>query len=44
MKAYLDRGEGKHLVAKIASDYVFNIISKKNGPVLKAWTIDLKNG
>jgi 3-hydroxyacyl-CoA dehydrogenase/3a,7a,12a-trihydroxy-5b-cholest-24-enoyl-CoA hydratase len=44
MRSYLDRGEGKHLIPKIASTYVFEIITVKGGPVIKAWTIDLKNG
>ncbi len=44
MKAYLDKGEGKGLVAKIASTYIFEIVTVKGGPVVKSWVIDLKNG
>jgi 3-hydroxyacyl-CoA dehydrogenase/3a,7a,12a-trihydroxy-5b-cholest-24-enoyl-CoA hydratase len=44
MKSYLDRGEGKALITKIAATYNFEIALQKGGPVVKVWTIDLKNG
>lgn len=44
MKTFLDRGEGKNLIEKIAGIYGFSIQEKKGGPVVKSWTIDLKNG
>lgn len=44
MRSFLERGEGKHLIPKVKSIYGFEIIKVKGGPVLKTWTIDLKNG
>jgi 3-hydroxyacyl-CoA dehydrogenase/3a,7a,12a-trihydroxy-5b-cholest-24-enoyl-CoA hydratase len=44
MRVYLDRGEGKALVPKVQSIYAFEITKAKGGPVLKSWTIDLKQG
>ena len=33
MKAFLERGEGKHLIPKVAAVFGFEIIDKKGGPV-----------
>lgn len=44
MKVFLERGEGASLVKQLQSVYGFNIVEKKNGPVKRAYTIDLKNG
>lgn len=33
MKVYLDRGEGKHLIPKVAAVFGFEILGKKGGPV-----------
>lgn len=37
-------GHGKDLPKKVAAVFGFNITEKKNGPVAKSYTIDLKNG
>lgn len=44
MKVFLERGEGVKLVKDLQAVYGFNIVEKKNGPVKRAFTIDLKNG
>jgi 3-hydroxyacyl-CoA dehydrogenase/3a,7a,12a-trihydroxy-5b-cholest-24-enoyl-CoA hydratase len=44
MRVFLDRGEGKALIPKVAAVYNFEITPKKGDPVAKTWTIDLKNG
>lgn len=44
MKTFLDRGEGKALVPKVQSVFGFGIQAKKGGPIVKQYTIDLKNG
>lgn len=44
MKAFLDRGDGKHLVQKVNAVFLFEIITQRGGPVIKSWVIDLKNG
>lgn len=36
--------KGKDLVPKIKAVYQFSVITKKGGPVVQTWTIDLKNG
>lgn len=44
MKTYLDRGEGKAVVPKVASIFGFDIIKTKGGKVEASYEIDLKNG
>lgn len=44
MRVFLERGEGTELVKSLQSIYGFNIVEKKNGPVKRFFTIDLKNG
>jgi hypothetical protein len=44
IKTFLDRGEGKDLVTKVAAVFSFNILDKKGGKVIKQYTIDLKSG
>ena len=44
MKVFLERGEGAQLVKQLGSVYGFNITEKKNGPIKRFFTIDLKNG
>ena len=44
MNTYLSRGEGKHLITKIASVYGFEISRKKGEAPVRVWAIDLKNG
>ena len=41
---FLDRGEGKHLIQEIGAVFGFEIKKDKKGPVVKTFTIDLKNG
>lgn len=41
---FLDRGEGKDIVAKTAAVFGFVILDKKGGKVVKQYTIDMKNG
>jgi len=43
IRNFLASGEGKELVKKIASVFQIDIIETKGGPVVKSWTIDLKN-
>jgi len=44
MKVFLERGEGKPLVPKVKAIFGFNVLAKKGGPIIKSFTIDLKNG
>jgi 3-hydroxyacyl-CoA dehydrogenase/3a,7a,12a-trihydroxy-5b-cholest-24-enoyl-CoA hydratase len=44
IKNYLGGDEGKKLVEKVSAVFQFDILEKKGGPVVKSWTIDLKNG
>jgi len=44
MRVYLERGEGKGLIAKVDAIFHFEIIKSKGGPIVKSWTIDLKSG
>jgi 3-hydroxyacyl-CoA dehydrogenase/3a,7a,12a-trihydroxy-5b-cholest-24-enoyl-CoA hydratase len=44
MATYLDRGEGKALVPKVASVFEFEILRAKGGKPEATYTIDLKNG
>lgn len=44
IRVFLDRGEGKPLIPKVAAVFNFEITPKKGDPVAKTWTIDLKNG
>eukprot|EP00356_Strombidium_inclinatum_P009102 CAMPEP_0170488198 /NCGR_PEP_ID=MMETSP0208-20121228/6809_1 /TAXON_ID=197538 /ORGANISM="Strombidium inclinatum, Strain S3" /LENGTH=454 /DNA_ID=CAMNT_0010762703 /DNA_START=29 /DNA_END=1393 /DNA_ORIENTATION=- len=44
MKIFLERGEGKDLIAKVGAVYGFDIVTKKNGKPALQYTIDLKNG
>ena len=44
MRVFLERGEGKDIVAKVQGLYNFGITKKKGGPIAKSWIIDLKNG
>jgi 3-hydroxyacyl-CoA dehydrogenase/3a,7a,12a-trihydroxy-5b-cholest-24-enoyl-CoA hydratase len=44
MSAYLNNGEGKELIPKVASIFGFEITAKKGGPIQGVWEIDLKNG
>jgi len=44
MRVFLERGEGKEIVAKVEGLYNFGITKKKGGPIVKSWIIDLKNG
>jgi len=42
--AFLDSGEGKHLITEINAIFGFEIKMDKKGPVVKTFIIDLKNG
>ena len=44
MKTYLDQGEGKALIPKIAAIFGFEITKTKGGKVESSYEIDLKNG
>ena len=44
MRVFLERGEGKALVPKVAAVFGFDILKAKGGPIAKSYTIDLKNG
>ncbi len=44
MKVFLDRGVRKLLVSKVDAVFNFEIKSTKQGPVIKTFVIDLKNG
>lgn len=44
MRVFLERGEGKGLVPKVAATFGFDILKAKGGPIAKSYTIDLKNG
>lgn len=44
MRVFLERGEGKHLVPKVAAIYNFELKTEKKGPVVKTYNIDLKSG
>lgn len=44
MRVFLERGEGKALVPKVAAVFNFEIKQTKKGKVLKTFTIDLANG
>ena len=44
MKTYLDRGEGKSVVAKVSAIFGFEITKTKGGKVEATYEIDLKNG
>lgn len=44
MKAYLSKGEGKHLISKVKSVFGFEILEKKGGKPTLIYEIDLKNG
>ena len=44
MRVFLERGEGKDVVAKVQGVYNFGITKKKGAPIAKSWIIDLKNG
>jgi 3-hydroxyacyl-CoA dehydrogenase/3a,7a,12a-trihydroxy-5b-cholest-24-enoyl-CoA hydratase len=44
MNSFLARGDGKDLVARLQSTYMFEITPKKGAPVAKSYIIDLKNG
>jgi hypothetical protein len=44
MASFLDAGEGKALIPKVASVFEFDIIKQKGGKVEATYTIDLKNG
>lgn len=44
MKTYLDRGEGKAVVPKVAAIFGFEITKTKGGKVEASYEIDLKNG
>lgn len=44
MRVYLERGEGKALVPKVDSIFNIQIKKTKEGPVVKTFVIDLKNG
>jgi len=40
----LETGQGEENVKKVQAVYQFDITEKKGGPVVKSWTIDMKNG
>jgi 3-hydroxyacyl-CoA dehydrogenase/3a,7a,12a-trihydroxy-5b-cholest-24-enoyl-CoA hydratase len=44
MAAFMDLGEAEKLVKQVDSVYIFEILQKKGGPVVKKFVIDLKNG
>ena len=44
MGLFLEIGEGKDIVKKVQGIYQFDIVQKKNGPVLASWEINLKDG
>ena len=44
MATYLNQGLGKELIPKVASIFGFEITTKKGGPVVLTYEIDLKNG
>ncbi len=44
MASFLDQGEGKALVPKVAAVFEFEIVRTKGGKVEGTYTIDLKNG
>ena len=44
MGVYLQRGEGKHLIPKVAAIFGFEISKVKGGKVEAIYEIDLKNG
>jgi 3-hydroxyacyl-CoA dehydrogenase/3a,7a,12a-trihydroxy-5b-cholest-24-enoyl-CoA hydratase len=44
MEIYLSLGEGKKVVPKVQATFNFNILTKKGGPIVGSWAIDLKNG
>lgn len=47
MGAYLQYNsgaEGEKIVQKVGARYLWDILEKKNGPVVTSWTVDLKNG
>jgi (3R)-3-hydroxyacyl-CoA dehydrogenase / 3a,7a,12a-trihydroxy-5b-cholest-24-enoyl-CoA hydratase / enoyl-CoA hydratase 2 len=44
MASFLDRGEGKPLIPKVASIFGFDILKTKGGKVEASYEIDLKNG
>ena len=44
MSSYLQKGEGKALISKVASVFGFEITKTKGGKVEATYEIDLKNG
>ena len=44
MKVFLDRGVRKLLISKVDAVFNFEIKYTKQGPVIKRFVIDLKNG
>jgi hypothetical protein len=44
MATYLNQGEGKPLIEKVAAIFGFEITKTKGGKVLASYAIDLKNG
>jgi len=44
MRVYVDRGDAKSIIPKIAAVFNFEITPKKGEPPAKTFTIDLKNG
>ena len=44
MRVFLERGEGKDLIAKVNAVYNFEITKAKGQPIAKTWVIDLKSG
>jgi len=44
MAAFMDLGEAEKLVKQVDAVYIFEILQKKGGPVVKKFVIDLKNG
>lgn len=44
MASFLDQGEGKPLIPKVAAVFEFEIVRTKGGKVEATYTIDLKNG
>ena len=43
MNSFINLGEAKPLIPKVAAVFNFLITEKKGGPVIKSWIIDLKN-
>jgi 3-hydroxyacyl-CoA dehydrogenase/3a,7a,12a-trihydroxy-5b-cholest-24-enoyl-CoA hydratase len=43
IRNYLASGEGKDIVKKVVAIFQFDITEAKGGPVVKSWTVDLKN-